>query len=159
MGGTNHILPVMIKMSSYLSPRRLAVLDADSKPAALRQLLQTFAGCPQIIDHARFSGEIFAREEMLPTNLSGGIGVPHARSAAVREPVAALGVLTRPIVYGGLSPQPVSAIIIVGMPENANDEYLRYLARISYVFSKDEIRQRIFACRTPEELCRLVCQY
>lgn len=149
----------MIKFSSYLSPRRLAIVDAPDKRAAILRVLELLRGWPQISDHERFVREVLAREAMMPTNLNLGIGVPHARSATVREPIAALGVLSRPVAYGGASPAPVGIIVAIGMPQDANDNYLRYLARISCVFGKEENRLAVQACRTADDLCRLVSQF
>lgn len=159
IASAKNILPDMIKVSSYLSPKRLTVTAADSKTAALLKVLDLFRDCPQILDYNRFVKEILQREAMLATNLGDGIGAPHVRSSAVREPVAALGVLTSPVDYGGIGQLPVNIVLIVGMPENANEAYLRYIARVSYIFSKPEIRTAVGACRTAEELSRLISLY
>ena len=149
----------MIKVSSYLSPKRLAVFSAPDKTAAISQVLRLFDHCPQILDHRAVAQEILQRENMLATGLSCGVGVPHVRSANICEPVSAMGVLTTPVEYGGIDKQPVNIIIAVGMPVDANDDYLRYLARISYVFSKADIRRAVSACATAHDLCRIISQY
>ncbi len=147
---------IMFKVSSYLSPRRLAVIDATSKTAAFRQTLDLFRDCPYIHDIDIFATEIFKREEVLATGIGNGIGVPHVRSIQVREPVAALTVLRKPVDYGSMDGKPVNIIIMIGMPDGANELYLKYLSKISLKFQNEQVRTAVAEAINVEDLCRII---
>ena len=146
----------MLKVSSFLSPKRLAVIDATSKASALRQTLDLFRECPYILEFPAFAEEILKREEVLSTGIGFGVGVPHVRSRQVRESVAALAVLRKPVEYGSMDNLPVNIILMIGMPDGEHDLYLKYLSKISLRFRDPVLREKIGACANAEALCRLI---
>lgn len=146
----------MFKVSTFLSPKRLAVIDAGSKASALRQTLDLFRECPYVHDFSVFATEILKREDVLATGIGNGIGIPHVRSTQVRESVAALTVLRKPVDYDSMDGIPVNIIIMIGMPEGANELYLKYLSKISLRFQSAEVRNKVAGAADVDELCRIV---
>lgn len=144
----------MIKISTYLSPKRIDVIDASSKEDALIQTLSLLGDCPYISDFDAFSTQIFERESVLATGIGLGIGVPHVRSKYVREPVAALTVLKNPIDYGSMDGEKVKVLLMVGMPDGAHEQYLQYLSKVSLRFSDEITRNFISECTSKDELVK-----
>ena len=66
------------------------LVDLDLKAAdrhdATRQLAAKLVAAGRVDDLDGFLADVRAREEQMPTGLEGGIGIPHARSSAVRRP-------------------------------------------------------------------------
>ena len=145
--------------SKYLAPERVAVMDVKNKREAIDQLLDLLRDSPYISDFAAVSTAVWQREEALATGLGLGIGAPHIRSAAVRDPVAALAVLKKGIEYGSLDEEPVRLILLVAMPEKTKSEWLNYLARASVVFRDTEVREKLMAARNANELWNLLKGY
>lgn len=143
-----------MKVSMFLSPKRLGIIDAVDKASALRQTLELFRNCPYIGDFETFSAEILQRESVLSTGIGYGVGIPHVRSRQVRESVSALTVLRRPVEYGSIDRQPVNIIIMIGMPAGEQELYLKYLSRISMRFQNADFREKIAACTSIDELTR-----
>ena len=125
----------------YLTPETVAVSDAADKRSAIEEALSLLSSSPRIADADAFRRGIWAREEALPTGLGAGIGAPHARLKAVRDPVASFVALRRGIDYGSLDGVPVRLILLVGMPENSQAEWLRYLAQAAQAF-RDAVFRR-----------------
>lgn len=146
----------MFRLASYLSPQRLDVIDAPSKSSAMLQTLELFRESPYLVDFDVFCEEIFQREDVLATGVGFGVGVPHIRSATVREPVAALTVLREGVDYGSIDGIPVNIIVMIGMPEGANELYLRYLSKITMRFQHADFRKQVGGCQDKEELCRII---
>ncbi len=147
-----------MRLVTYLAKRRVKVLDAATKEEALQQMLALFQESPSMADHAAFADAIWQREEVLPTGLGLGIGVPHARTPAVRHPAAALAVFRSGIPYGSLDKLPVRLILMIGMPENTQNEYLLYLAKAAQLFRKPDFRECLLACGTDAALWEAVEQ-
>ena len=146
----------MIKISSYLSPKRVQIINAETKNNALLQTLELFRGCSAIIDFEQFCLDILNRESLLPTGIGLGIGVPHVKNANIREPVAALSILRRPIEYGSMDGKKVNIIILVGMPQGTEKLYLQYLSKVSIKLSSEENRNALAVCRDVDELLEIL---
>ena len=145
-----------IRLATYLAKRRVRVLEAATKEEAIQKMLALFRDSPSMADHATFADAIWQREEVLPTGLGLGIGVPHARTPAVRHPAAALAVFPSGIPYGSLDKLPVRLILMIGMPENTRNEYLLYLAKATQLFRRPDFRERLLACDTDAALWEAV---
>ena len=146
----------MVKLSSYLSPKRISIIKAVNKNNAILQSLELFRDCQYIIDFEKFCIDILDRESLLATGIGLGIGVPHIRSNNIREPISSLTVLEKPIEYGSIDGLDVKLIIIVAMPEGAEQLYLQYLAKISMIFSNEDNRNQMLNCKDNDELIRIV---
>lgn len=146
----------MIKVSSYLSPKRVQIVEAETKNNAILQSLEMFRDCNDIINFDNFCVDILNRESLLPTGIGLGIGVPHVKNSNIREPVSGLSVLKNPIEYGSMDGVKVNIIIVVGMPQGAETLYLQYLSKISIRFSSEQIRNSITSCQDTEELIKAI---
>ena len=142
----------MIKISSYLSPKRIQIIEAETKNNALLQTLELFKDCPEIISYDQFCLDILNRESLLPTGIGLGIGVPHVKNANIREPVAALSILRHPVEYGSMDGKMVNIIILVGMPQGSEKLYLQYLSKISIKLSLEQNRNKLALCANVAEL-------
>ncbi len=145
-----------MKLSHYLARERVTVISADGKRAALDRMLELFHDSPCIADLAAFAEGIWQREEVLPTGIGLGIAVPHVRSPAVRDPVAALAVLREGIDYDSIDGVPVRVILMIGMPDGEHKQYLEYLAKASLRFKDPEFRETLCACANAEALWEAV---
>ncbi len=145
-----------MRLADYLRPSRCAVLHPRDKEEALSLLFGLLGSCPHIADHDAFVRAIRARESILPTGVGLGIGVPHVRSPVVRDPVAALAVCPGGVAYNSLDHEPVRFLLLVGMPENTHEQYLRYLASATGQFRDPAVRSALLACRDGGEVWEVV---
>lgn len=146
----------MLKLSSYLSPKRVSVIKAVNKNNAILQSLELFRDCQYIIDFEKFCIDILNRESLLATGIGLGIGVPHVRSNNIREPVSSFTVLEEPVKYGSFDGIDVKVILVVAMPDGAEQLYLQYLAKISMFFSNEEKRNTVMNCTDTDELIKII---
>lgn len=66
-------------------------LTAPDRHAATRILAERLVASGRCTDLEAFLGDVRKREETMATGLPGGIGIPHARSAAITEPSLVFG--------------------------------------------------------------------
>ena len=87
-----------------VSTIQLVELDLDSsattKDAAVDRLVAVAAAAGRASDPAALRADVAAREELLPTGIEGGIGIPHARSTGIDEPTVVFGRSTNGIDWG-----------------------------------------------------------
>ena len=107
------------------------------------------------IDHAPILRALWRREQIGSTGLGYGIAIPHARIAGVNEPIVLLLRTKVPIVFGAPDHKPVSILIVILVPEHANEEHLHILAGISEMLSNEAFRLRLSAADGPATIQRL----
>lgn len=119
-------------------------LDAEDKDAATRRLAELMHAEGRVTDLDAFLADVHAREQQMPTGLDGGIGIPHARSAAVTEPTVAFG-RSGPGVDYGATDGPAHLIFLIAAPAGGGDAHLQVLAalarRLVHASFKDALLQ------------------
>lgn len=119
-------------------------LDVGDKDAATRRLAELMHTQGRVTDLDAFLTDVHAREQQMPTGLEGGIGIPHARSAAVTEPTVAFGRSASGVDYGAAD-GPAHLIFLIAAPAGGGDAHLQVLAalarRLVHASFKDALLQ------------------
>jgi mannitol/fructose-specific phosphotransferase system IIA component (Ntr-type) len=146
-------------LSSLLTPDRVRVgLDAATKGDVLRGVVALAATSPAVLDAARLLADVEAREATLSTGVGGGLALPHARSVAVRETVAALATLAAPVDFESLDGAPVRLVLLLAGPDGDPGAHVRLLSRVSRLMSRDAVRERLMAAADPTDFCAALAE-
>ena len=110
----------------------LVVLDlaAENKDQAVRMLAERLAGAGRVTDIEQFLADVRAREQVMPTGLEGGIGIPHARSEAVTQASLAFGRSPSRVDFGA-SDGPADLIFLIAAPAGGGAEHMTILASLA----------------------------
>ena len=146
--------PHQLEVSSMqVSTIQLVELDLDSsattKDAAVDRLVAVAAAAGRASDPAQLRSDVAAREELLPTGIEGGIGIPHARSTGIDEPTVVFGRSTNGIDWGAAD-GPAHLVFLIAVPEGAGDEHLQILASLSRSLMKPEFRDTLLKATDPQ---------
>jgi PTS system fructose-specific IIA component len=152
-------MPTDRLLSSLLTPDRVRVgLDAPTKADVLRGVVALAATSPAVLDADRLLADVEAREATLSTGVGGGLALPHARSAAVRETVAALATLAAPVDFDALDGAPVRLVLLLAGPDGDPGAHVRLLSRVSRLMSRDAVRERLMAAADPTDFCEALAE-
>ncbi len=126
-----------------LITERQVVLDlaAPDRHAATRLLGQTLVEDGRCTDLDQFLADVRAREEQMATGLPGGIGIPHARSAAITTPSLVFGRTTG--IDWGAADGPATLIFLIAAPDGGGQEHLQILAKLARKLMRSEFRQAL----------------
>ena len=131
---------------TLLDTSRIAVsLDAPTKPDVLHALSGLAATSSAVTDPEMLLEDITAREALISTGVGQGIALPHARTSAVTETVAAFATLAEPVEYDALDGEPVRLVLLIAGPDSERHHHVRLLSRVSRVLSDAETRDRLGA--------------
>ena len=100
-----------------------------------------------------------AREDLGSTALGAGVAIPHGRVKGLKEPVAALIRLSKPIEFAAHDGLPVSMLIFLLVPEKATQQHLEILSSIAQLLSDPNIRNKISSEDNPEKVCQLLQEW
>ncbi len=149
----------MNRLIQILPVTNVAVgVQATSKKRAFEQAGLVFEN-HQGIARSLVTDNLFTRERLGSTGLGHGVAIPHGRIKGLKNPVAAILRVDEPIPFESADEQPVTLLIFLLVPENANQRHLEILSEIAELLSDKATREALQSAETPEALYGLVARW
>ena len=147
------MLKVETEITKLLGPGAISVgLDGTTKRDVLDALVESLDGHPDVLDIDQVRRDVFFRESVMSTGVGQGLGLPHAKTAGVRDTVAAFAVTTAPIDFGAIDDKPVRLLFLLLGPETSRSQHIKILSRISRLMNRQQIREALLASKDPEDV-------
>lgn len=106
----------------------------------------------KILDKEKVRACIFEREKIMSTGVGNGFAIPHGKTDAVTDIIAAFGITPKPIDYQSLDEKPVRLVFLLVARDNMVGPHIKLLSRISRIMNKEEFRQRLLNLSNPAEV-------
>ena len=136
-----------------LTPETISVgLEGSTKSEVLDNLVGVLEGHPAVKDLGRVREAVYAREEMMSTGVGKGLGLPHAKTSAVSDTVAAFAVTRQPVPFDAVDDEPVQLVFLLVGTKEARSAHIKILSRISRLMNRETSRRRLLSAMTPEEV-------
>src|SRR6478609_3127829 len=129
-------------------------LTGADRHEATRKLGERLVGSGRCTDLDTFLSDVRKREETMATGLPGGIGIPHARSAAITEPSLVFG-RTDGIDWGAKD-GPATLVFLIAAPEAGGDAHMQMLPKRARALRKKDFKAALAAATTEAEVVRIV---
>lgn len=143
----------VLEIHDLLSPDTVRVsLSGTSKEEVLDSVIDLLDGHPGVRDLKAVREAIHARERMMSTGVGKGLALPHAKTPAVDESVAAFAVTKESIDFGSIDNVPVRLIFLLVGTEIAKSEHIKILSRVSRLMNRERFRERLLAVDRPEDV-------
>ncbi len=130
-------------------------LTGEDRHAATRTLGERLVASGRCTDLDAFLEDVRKREETMATGLPGGIGIPHARSAAITEPSLVFGRAGDGIDWGAKD-GPASLIFLIAAPEGGGDAHMQMLPKLARALMKKDFKASLASATTEAEVVRIV---
>lgn len=91
----------------------------------------------------------------MSTGVGHGFAIPHGKTDAVNEIIAAFARTSAPLEFDSLDGQPVRLIFLLVGKENLVGPHIKLLSRISRMMNQDEFRNKLLDAASSEELFNL----
>lgn len=147
-----------ITLDKHLDPSRVIQLTATTKDGALVELVDSVAQAPEVADRDALLEAVRNREKLLSTGIGLGIAIPHARIESVSGFVVAVGRRPAGIEFGSIDGKPVTIVVLIVGPKDAQKPYLELLAQLSKRLKLEEVRRRVVGDATPDEVVALLTE-
>ena len=131
-------------------------LPGQTKDEVINALLDIVVTHPAVRDPEAMRQAVFAREQMMSTGVGKGLGLPHAKTEAVKETVAAFAITAKPVDFGAIDNQKVRLLFLLVGTEAAKSEHIKILSRISRLLNRDAFRKRLLKARNAREVLALL---
>ncbi|CAN7174460.1 fructose-specific PTS transporter subunit EIIC [Terrabacter sp. LjRoot27] len=130
-------------------------LTGADRHEATRRLGERLVASGRCTDLDAFLGDVRKREETMATGLPGGIGIPHARSAAITEPSLVFGRSGDGIDWGAKD-GPATLVFLIAAPEAGGDAHMQMLPKLARALMKKDFKAALAAATTEAEVVRIV---
>ncbi len=133
-------------------------IPGDTKEEVIRNAMQQIARDLHL-DAEVITELLLDRENLMPTALSNGIGVPHTRDFLLQESYDVIAVVfpKQPIEYGALDGQPVHTLFFLFACDDKR--HLHLLAKLAHLSSKPENLAYLKAHPTKAQLLDYIKQW
>jgi len=141
------------EVNQLLDPEHVRIgVSGTSKREVINALIDVLAGEETIEDLDAVRAAVFEREEKMSTGVGKGLGLPHAKTAAVSDTVAAFATTEEPIDFGAVDDKPVRLLLLLVGPEEHKSQHVKILGRVSRLISRDSLRERLVGASTPRTI-------
>ena len=132
------------------------VLDAPytNKKRAFEAIAQLFEDHNKLARSAAYDA-LFTRERMGSTGLGQGVAIPHGRVKGLKDTLCAVIRLANPIPFEAPDDLPVQLMIVLMVPENANQKHLDLLGELAQLLSSASFRDSLLSAASPNDVHRL----
>jgi mannitol/fructose-specific phosphotransferase system IIA component (Ntr-type) len=145
------------EINQLLTPDRIRIgLSGTSKAEIIDRLIDVLDGGDAIDSLEAVREAIFEREEMMSTGVGKGLGLPHAKTDATTETVAAFATTAQPVDFGAIDNEPIRLLLLLVGPEGHKSQHIKILGRISRLVSRDVLRQRLLNAEEPEQVIAIL---
>ena len=127
-------------------------LKGESKEDIIAELVNSLPSGDAITDRDQVLQAVLDREKIMSTGIGDGIAIPHGKSAAVTELVAAMGTQRRGVDFDALDGEPAFVFFLLVSPANVSGPHIKALARISRLLKNDEFKKKLIEADSAEEI-------
>jgi mannitol/fructose-specific phosphotransferase system IIA component (Ntr-type) len=145
-----------------------------SKYIELKNIVPSVSGATKsevigaLIDHLVKSGtlqsenreeilkELLDREAKGSTGIGHEIAIPHAKSDLIPEIAVAFGTYPSGVAFDSFDKKPVKIIILTLSSKKPTGPHLQFLATICNLLKDEDMRKRIIAGLTPDEIHSII---
>lgn len=149
----------MNRISRLLTVDNVRVdLPVTSKKRLFEQVGLMFESSHQI-ERDKVFDSLFARERLGSTGLGEGVAIPHGRIKGLKEALAAVVRVANPIPFDAPDGEPVSLLVFLLVPENANEEHLEILSELAELLSDEGVRESLMTEADPAQIHRVLAAW
>jgi fructose-specific phosphotransferase system IIA component len=125
------------------------------KDSVINELIDLYKGNDKVNDIEMVRTAILDREKIMSTGVGKGFAIPHGKTNAVNDVIAAFGKTTQDIDYDALDGKPVHLVFLLVGRDDMVSKHIKLLSRISRLMNKDEFRQRLIKANSKEEIINI----
>lgn len=143
-------------ISSILEEEFIAInITASTKEQVLNSMVDMLGKSPKVLNLERVRTAILEREKLMSTGVGHGFAIPHGKTDALDDIIAAFTITAEPIDFQALDDQPVQLIFMLVGKETHVGTHLKLLSRISRLMNNEAFRKQLLSAKTPAEVLSL----
>jgi fructose-specific phosphotransferase system IIA component len=130
-------------------------LPGTSKEEIIDSMINLIGNSKNVLDKEKVRQAILEREKIMSTGVGNGFAIPHGKTDAVKDIVAAFAVTEHPVDYQALDEQPVRLVFLLIGRDSLVGPHIKLLSRISRLMNREEFRKELLTSQTPKDVIEI----
>lgn len=131
-------------------------LNARDKNGIIEELVDLLDHSGRIADRKAVLKCVLEREKKMSTGMHNGLAIPHGKTDTVEGLVASVGLIPEGVDFQCMDQQPAKIFILTVSPANRAGPHIQFLAEISRLLNRADVRKRIVEADSLDELHALL---
>lgn len=142
-----------MKIKRILSPEVITTsLKSSTKVEVIGELLDILVANRKVSDRDAVFSALMERERKMSTGIQHGVAIPHAKTKAVTDLVACIGLKPEGLDFEALDGEPSRIFIMTLSPIDRVGPHVQFLAEVSMVIQTEEARERLLRAATVQDV-------
>ncbi len=142
-----------MKLKNVLNENVVKIsLDSLNKEDVIKELLNILKDNNLLEDIDLAYRDVMDREAKMSTGIQHGVAIPHAKTRAVKQLTACIGIKKEGIDFNALDGEKSKIFIMTLSPSDHIGPHVQFLAEVSRVIKTDEARKSILEAKDATEL-------
>lgn len=126
-------------------------LQGTNKEEIIGELLDILMKTGKVSDRDLAFADLMNRERQMSTGMQFGVAIPHAKTKAVKELFACIGVHKTGIEFDAFDEKLSRIFIMTLSPVDRTGPHVQFLAEISMVLKSKDARSKLLQAETAKE--------
>jgi PTS system nitrogen regulatory IIA component len=127
-------------------------LKGENKQEVIEEMLDLLIKTGRVSNRDQALSDLLAREQKMSTGIQYGVAIPHAKTTAVTELTACIGLKREGVDFQALDGQPSTIFFMTLSPVDRTGPHVQFLAEISMVVKTESARKKMLEAQTPQEI-------
>ncbi|MBU2266099.1 MAG: cation:proton antiporter [Candidatus Omnitrophica bacterium] len=158
----NGVKKEALKIGHVIGPLAVeANLKGATKQEIIEELADLLIRSGQLKSDKRSQAlqDLFQREASTSTGMQDGIALPHAKTSAVDQVIAVIGLKKSGVDFQALDSKPSTIFIMTLTPKEHPQPYLQFMSEITKFLMNVDTRQKMTQARNNKELYEIVSSF
>jgi fructose-specific phosphotransferase system IIA component len=145
-----------MKMKRLLREDLVSVdLSGKHKDEVISELLDLLMKSGKVSDRETALQDLLKREKQMSTGMQYGVAIPHAKTVAVKELTACIGIHREGVPFDSLDGELSRILIMMLSPVDRTGPHIQFLADVSMVLKSAEARKQLAEAESPAAVLRV----
>ncbi|MDR1047740.1 MAG: cation:proton antiporter [Treponema sp.] len=130
-------------------------LKGRTKEEVITEMVDLLDRWEKLTNREQALEDVLSREKMMSTGMQHGIALPHGKTDGVAEICAAVGISREGVDFDSIDGEKSKIFIMVLSPRMSSGPHVQFLANVSSILKDEEIREKLVAADTRDEVVLL----
>ncbi|MDR2608232.1 MAG: cation:proton antiporter [Treponema sp.] len=130
-------------------------LKGRTKEEVITEMVNLLDRREKLTNREQALEDVLSREKTMSTGMQHGIALPHGKTDGVAEICAAVGISREGVDFDSIDGEKSKIFIMVLSPRTSSGPHVQFLANVSSVLKDEEIREKLIAADTQDEVVLL----
>jgi PTS system nitrogen regulatory IIA component len=142
-----------VRIASFLEDRDVTcAVPVGNKREVLAALVDVLVANHTELEREVLLQVLLKREELRSTGIEHGVAFPHGRIPGLARLLACFGRCRKGVDFDAFDGKPTHFFFVLLIPESAENDHLKALARLNRVFQDDDFRRRLLYAKDTDEV-------